>query len=212
MSVVYYNFTNATTLGNFVSGPNGMGGWTAATNHLPAAINVMYVIGNIATNNCYVGIAANLNNRFGGRHEAAVHLGFDRNTMNQILVWWGVAQVYDTPVPAGPFAPPPAVPPVLPLNGAAPVPAVQIGAPSALFHAANLTATIDGQAGVNIEPLLIRYYLTSGVFTYNTNTTLVGPFANTTGAQINVYVNYCAIPPHVVAGSGWTTVPAAGAL
>lgn len=191
MSVIYYNLNAATSLQPFVSGPAPGGGWGAATNHMPA-VSGIYLIWNTHTNNGYVGIAANLNNRFGGRHEAAVHLGIDQAYMAGILVWYGTVSVYDTPVPPPPLAPPPPPPPVLALNGGLPVPAGNIGALSAVVNNTPYFAQADG-VGINLEHLLIRFYIAGGMITYNTNTMLVGNWVNNTGNPVHVYVNYAGI-------------------
>lgn len=107
MSVIYYNFTNATNLGPLVAGPAPGGGWIQAQNHLPAA-QAIHVIANFHTSNFYAWIAGGLNNRFSKRHEAACVFGFDQPTMRQIGLWYGTVQVYNT------LPPPP--PPNLVLN------------------------------------------------------------------------------------------------
>lgn len=194
MSVIYYDLGNVRTLSQFVSAWQN-GAWTAAVNHMPQQAGI-YVIANFNTDNVYVGIAANLNHRFAPRHEAAVHLGINQAYMREIMVWYGSVRVYHTPNPLAGLPGPGAPAPQLVLNGGAPgnVPLGQIGALSVIANGLPYTANIDNANGVSLERLLIRFYMSQGIFNTNTNTQLVNAaWFNNTGNTANIYINYAAV-------------------
>lgn len=171
MSVVNFNFNNGALLGGMAPPalPGGMFGPAVLPPGLAGA--GMYMIVNNNTNNRYVGISTNLANRFAKRMETITEFGFSVAQMNQIGVYWGLAQTQNTV--AIPAPPPPVVP----------VPAY--GAP--------LNVMIDG-VQVQLERLLIRFTLTQlGAGGTVSNNMLAGvPYVNPTPNPVTVNFNWGA--------------------
>ncbi len=183
MSLIYYDLANVEPLSNFVAAPLMGGGFAAAINPLPPW-GAIYVIinGQHIPWTFYVGVTSNIHNRYNPLHERLHHVGFHAADLNNIAIYYGTIHFWNTaaayPAPA---------------MGAAPmVVAGQFGAPAAVhvvggvtqpnaavigpgltvpnYSPNSMTAAIDG-ANVNLENLLIRYYMQGAGFGWhNTNT------------------------------------------
>jgi len=168
----------------------------------------LYVIFNQANNNRYVGKAGDMARRFNGRMLTVNEFGLSQANLAQIGVFWGVAQSYNTPVPAGQAT----VPPLHTLLqnpgplwagfriirstvGAPPaLPAAVVGtAGGAINYTGNpVTTVVDGQT-VNVEGLLIRTFRQGmGVGGTFTNLAYMGPFTNPTNEELIVVVQWAA--------------------
>jgi hypothetical protein len=135
VGAVFYNLGNAASLTGMAPTPLLGGLFTNAT--LPAGLNGagIYMIwnGTPGIDNRYVGISTNLNQRFRSRMSVVTELGFDAAQMDDIVVFWGTVAT----------------------QGSAPGSAITAVA----NYAAPFRVQIDG-AWINLERLLIRYFLT----------------------------------------------------
>jgi hypothetical protein len=147
----------------------------------------MYIIWNTNTNNRYAGISTDLERRFRSRMDVVTELGFDRDEMDRIVVFWGRAQVGDTEVPPNPPPPPRDVP--------------NYGAP--------LNVVIDRQQ-INLERLLIRYLVKEFGHggTVSNNMMAFGPYSNPTPHRITVTLNWGGFPGIAAGGQRATWAPA----
>lgn len=183
MSLVYYQLINVEPLRNFVSAPLAVGGYAPAANPLPHG-GAIYVIINAQrpTWNFYVGVSSDIHNRYNPMAERLHHLGFHQADLNNMSIYYGTVHYWDTddayPAPAmgagpmvleGPFGAPAAVHVV----GGVSQPntaVIGIGQTVPNYSPNSMTVNIDGVA-VDLEALLIRYYMMgSGFGWHNTNT------------------------------------------
>ena len=184
MSLVYYQLINVEPLRDFVSAPLAGGGFAPAVNPLPHW-GAIYVIINAQrpTLNFYVGVSSDIHNRYNPMAERLHHLGFHQADLNNMAIYCGTVHYWNTndayPAPAamgagpivldGPFgaaAAVHAVVGVLQPNTAL----IGIGQTVPNYSPNSMTVNIDAVA-VDLEALLIRYYMMgSGFGWHNTNT------------------------------------------
>lgn len=170
MGAIVYNFDVVTNLAAFVSMPiehTDPVQWTVSENYIVDRQGI-YIIHNTASQNFYVGIGSDMNERFGNRHEAAVHLGLTGADMQKIIVYTGTVSALN--------------------NAKSDV------APT--FSRNNYSVVLDGLS-VNLEKALIHAFLDCGVpgFKFNTNTKLVATrFFNNSDYDIGIQVNSLKCP------------------
>jgi hypothetical protein len=181
--------------------PIAGGGFGPAALPAGMAMAGTYIIVNTATNNRYIGIAGNINNRFNTRLATVTEMGFAGvPTMQAIGVTWGQTLVRNTAPAALLMAGWP-----LGLAGFA----IIAPAPPAAF-----TAVIDGVAGINLEQLLIRLVITQlgAGGTVSNNAMAALPYANPTPNPITVRLTWGAMGGLFAAGhfqAVWGVGPAA---
>ncbi len=178
MGYIFYALNNSANCGGMA--PPALAGGAFGFAALPPAMNMAgtYIIVNTMTNNRYIGIAANIQNRFQTRLATVTEMGFGPAVLANIGVTWGVAHCRNTlPAPA-------LVPAAAPVAGSIPI-APAAGAP--------YTAVIDG-AVINLEHLLIRLIMTQlGAGGTVSNNVMVGPYVNPTPYPITVALQWGAM-------------------
>ena len=178
MGYIFYALNNSANCGGMA--PPALAGGAFGFAALPPAMNMAgtYIIVNTMTNNRYIGIAANIQNRFQTRLATVTEMGFGPAVLANIGVTWGVAHCRNTlPVPA-------LVPAAAPVAGSIPI-APAAGAP--------YTTVIDG-AVINLEHLLIRLIMTQlGAGGTVSNNVMVGPYVNPTPYPITVALQWGAM-------------------
>ncbi len=178
MGYIFYALNNSANCTGM--SPPALPGGAFGPALLPAAMNMAgtYIIVNTMTNNRYIGIAANIQNRFQTRLATVTEMGFGPAVLANIGVTWGVAHCRNT-LPA-----PLVVPAAAPVAGSIPVAPVA-GAP--------YTAVIDG-AVINLEHLLIRLIMTQlGAGGTISNNLMIGPYVNPTLNPITVSLQWGAM-------------------
>lgn len=178
MGYIFYALNNSANCTGMSPPALPGGGFGVAA--LPPAMHMAgtYIIVNTMTNNRYIGIAANIHNRFQTRLATVTEMGFGPAVLANIGVTWGVAHCRNT-LPA-----PLVVPAAAPVAGSIPVAPVA-GAP--------YTAVIDG-AVINLEHLLIRLIMTQlGTGGTISNNLMVGPYVNPTLNPITVSLQWGAM-------------------
>lgn len=184
MGYIFYALNNSANCAGMA--PPALPGGAFGLAALPAGMAMAgtYIIVNTATNNRYIGIAANIHNRFQTRLATVTEMGFSPAVLANIGVTWGIAHCRNT-LPALPAPPVPPPPPLLqPVAGSFPVAPVA-GAP--------YTAVIDG-AVINLEHLLIRFVMSQlGGGGTVSNNLMVAPYANPTANPITVSLQWGAM-------------------
>jgi hypothetical protein len=85
------------------------------------------------------------------------------------------------------------------------------GPPSTVKFGRTMSASIDTRS-VNLEKLLIRYYLNLNIVNANTNSIYAKtPIHNQSSSPMKIYVNYCASGT-LPAGTGWHRIEGHGSL
>lgn len=165
MSFIHYNLNNSANCNGMAPAPLPAGGFTNAL--LPPGMGIAgtYIIVNTATNNRYVGIAGNIDNRFNTRLATVTEMGFPAPMMGLIGVTWGVTSHQNTGAPAWIVTNP---------------------APPAAF-----VAVVDG-VGINLEQLLIRFCMTQlgAGGTVSNNMLALAPYVNPTPNAVTVQLTW----------------------
>lgn len=186
-------------------------------NHTVTATPGLYVIRNQPSNNRYIGKSQNLANRFDSRMLTVNEFGLTQGNLAGIDAFYGPVTCYNTPAAAAAAAP---LLPPLPVPGgiawgaagaglgaahAQEIPANVCPAPNYAAHL--VVVMIDGQP-VNVEYLLIRFFMQA----YGGTVTNGQGFANFTNASpnpIHVMVEWAnGINTPLAAGHQMFTVPA----
>lgn len=161
MADVEFNLGAAIMLAPMI--PIATGAPTALPAGFPAAAG-LYLIYNQNTNNRYMGISNNLNNRFAGRQGACFELGFPQNVLNNVGAFVGTMRYRNNGVMGWTAAPG--------------------------YVAGNLTITLDGN-NYDLEHMFIKAVQHAWPFSTISNTQKVGALNNASGAHaISIDINY----------------------